>query len=148
LYSNLQARNRDIAKVITAKKLSASDLTYIPDLDAECLRVFKETYKQISLNGDLTIKTKQRNTQFLRIPKNDKKTAQKTRKQNTNNCTLRKMQLSFFLYVYKNRKTIKTNVKLLVFLLGFCFMSCFGVCLGLFLLINLLRVHWACEDSF
>ena len=53
LYSNLQAKNRDIAKVITAKKVSASNLTYIPNLNAECLRVFKETYRQISLNGDL-----------------------------------------------------------------------------------------------
>jgi len=60
LYSRLQAKNRDIAKVITAKKVSASDLTYIPNLDAECLRVFKETYKEIALNGDLTGKTKQK----------------------------------------------------------------------------------------
>ncbi len=58
LYSRLQAKNRDIAKVITAKKVSASDLTYIPNLDAECLRVFKESYKEIALNGDLTGKTK------------------------------------------------------------------------------------------
>jgi len=60
LYSRLQAKNRDIAKVITAKKVSASDLTYIPNLDAECQRVFKETYKEIALNGDLTGKTKQK----------------------------------------------------------------------------------------
>jgi len=60
LYSRLQAKNRDIAKVITAKKVSASDLTYIPNLDAECLRVFKETYKEIALNGDITGKTKQK----------------------------------------------------------------------------------------
>ncbi len=59
LYSRLQAKNRDISKVITAKKVSASDLTYIPNLDAECLRVFKETYKEIALNGDLTGKTRQ-----------------------------------------------------------------------------------------
>ena len=59
LYSRLQAKNRDLAKVITAKKVSASDLTYIPNLDAECLRIFKETYKEIALNGDLTGKTRQ-----------------------------------------------------------------------------------------
>ena len=40
--------------------MSASDLTYIPNLDAECLRVFKETYKEIALNGDITGKTKQK----------------------------------------------------------------------------------------
>ena len=58
LYTNLQAKNVDIAKVITGKKVSTSNLTYIPNLNAECLRVFKETYKQIALNGDLTGKTK------------------------------------------------------------------------------------------
>ncbi len=66
LYSRLQAKNRDIAKVITAKKVSASDLTYIPDLNAECLRVFKETYKEIALNGDLTGKTKQKQEQRIK----------------------------------------------------------------------------------
>jgi predicted RNase H-like nuclease (RuvC/YqgF family) len=59
MYSTLQAKNRDIAKVITAKKVSASDLTYIPNLDAECLRVFKESYKEFALNGDITGKVKQ-----------------------------------------------------------------------------------------
>lgn len=66
LYSRLQAKNRDLAKVITAKKVSASDLTYIPDLDAECFRVFKETYKEIALNGDLTGKTKQQQTEKIK----------------------------------------------------------------------------------
>lgn len=65
LYSKLQAKNRDIAKVITAKKVSASDITYIPDLNAECQRVFKETYKEIALNGDLTGKTKQRQAEHI-----------------------------------------------------------------------------------
>ena len=58
LYSILQAKNRDIAKVITAKKVSASDLTYIPNLDAECLRIFRESYKAFALNGDVTGKVK------------------------------------------------------------------------------------------
>jgi len=66
LYSRLQAKNRDLAKVITAKKVSASDLTYIPDLDKECLRIFKETYKEIALNGDLTGKTKQKQSEELK----------------------------------------------------------------------------------
>jgi hypothetical protein len=65
LYSRLQARNRDIAKVITAKKVSASDLTYIPNLDAECLRIFKETYKEISLNGDITGKTREKQSEEI-----------------------------------------------------------------------------------
>ena len=65
LYSRLQAKNRDIAKVITAKKVSASDLTYIPNLDAECLRVFKETYKEIALNGDISGKTKKEQSERI-----------------------------------------------------------------------------------
>jgi len=66
LYSRLQAKNTDIAKVIVAKKVSASNLTYIPDLDKECLRLFKETYKQIALNGDMTGKTKQKQEERIK----------------------------------------------------------------------------------
>ncbi|KPV64469.1 MAG: Phage integrase family protein [Candidatus Bathyarchaeota archaeon BA2] len=65
LYSRLQAKNRDIAKVITAKKVSASDLTYLPDLDKECERVFRETYKEISLNGDITGKTREKQAEVI-----------------------------------------------------------------------------------
>lgn len=65
LYSRLQAKNRDMAKVITAKKVSASDITYIPDLDAECERIFRETYKDISLNGDITGKTREKQTEII-----------------------------------------------------------------------------------
>jgi hypothetical protein len=65
LYSRLQAKNRDIAKVITAKKVSASDITYIPDLNKECERIFKETYKEISLNGDLTGKTREKQAEVI-----------------------------------------------------------------------------------
>jgi hypothetical protein len=66
MYSILQAKNRDIAKVITAKKVSASDLTYIPNLDAECLRIFKESYKQFALNGDITGKAKKEQTEQIK----------------------------------------------------------------------------------
>jgi hypothetical protein len=71
LYSRLQAKNRDIAKVITAKKVSASDITYIPNLDAECERIFRETYREICLNGDVTGKT--RKTQEEIIEKQNKR---------------------------------------------------------------------------
>lgn len=54
LYSNLQRLNRDIAKVITAKKVDTSIITYITDLDKECERVFREAYKGIALNGDVS----------------------------------------------------------------------------------------------
>jgi hypothetical protein len=65
MYSILQAKNRDIAKVITAKKVSASDLTYLPNLDAECLRIFKESYKMFALNGDVTGKAKKEQTEQI-----------------------------------------------------------------------------------
>jgi len=73
LYSRLQAKNRDIAKVITAKKVSASDVTYIPDLDKECERVFRETYKEISLNGDITGKLDKHKLKQLRNLRNESK---------------------------------------------------------------------------
>jgi len=65
VYQRLQAKNKDIAKVVTAKKVSASDITYIPDLDKECERVFRETYKEISLNGDITGTTRQKQTEEI-----------------------------------------------------------------------------------
>jgi hypothetical protein len=66
LYSILQAKNRDIAKVITAKKVSLSDLTYTPNLDAECLRIFKESYKDFALNGDVTGKIKKKQEERIK----------------------------------------------------------------------------------
>jgi len=51
--------------VICAKKVSASDITYIPDLDAECERIFRETYKEISLNGDITGKTREKQSEII-----------------------------------------------------------------------------------
>lgn len=71
LYQRLQAKNRDIAKVIIAKKVSVSDITYIPDLDKECERVFRETYKEISLNGDITGKTKREQSETIDTLRNE-----------------------------------------------------------------------------
>jgi len=51
--------------VICAKKVSASDITYIPDLDAECERIFRETYKEISLDGDVTGKTREKQSEVI-----------------------------------------------------------------------------------
>jgi integrase len=59
LFSRLQQVSRDMAKIITGKKCDPSIITYIPDLDAEAMRVFRETYKAIALNGDITGKAKQ-----------------------------------------------------------------------------------------
>lgn len=71
LYSRLQVENRDIAKVICAKKVSASDITYIPELNKECLRVFREVYKNISLNGDITGKTKTKQAEEIEALKTE-----------------------------------------------------------------------------
>jgi hypothetical protein len=52
VYDTLSMMSETIACVITAKKTDASKITYKPKLDAECLRIFKESYKFIALNGD------------------------------------------------------------------------------------------------
>jgi len=65
LYSRLQAKNKDVAKVIVGKAVNISDVTYITDLDAECERVFRETYKEFSLNGDVSGKTKREQSETI-----------------------------------------------------------------------------------
>lgn len=65
LYTRLAHKDRDIAKVITGKKVNVSDLTYEQGLDAECERIFRETYKEISLNGDITGKTKREQSETI-----------------------------------------------------------------------------------
>jgi len=65
MYSILQVRNTDIAKVITGKKVNASIFTYVPTLDAECLRIFKESYRDFALNGDVTGKNKREQTERI-----------------------------------------------------------------------------------
>ncbi len=63
-YSRLRHSDPQIAKVIIGKKASASDLTYT-DIDKECERVFRESYKEISLDGDVTGETKRRQTEEI-----------------------------------------------------------------------------------
>lgn len=65
LYTHLAHKDRTIAKVITAKKVDISNTTYETDLDAECERIFRETYKEIALNGDLSGKVKQEQAQKI-----------------------------------------------------------------------------------
>lgn len=59
-FSRLRRIDRDMAKVICAKKVSASDMTY-EEILAQCEKVFRLAYKDISLNGDVsgTVKRKQ-----------------------------------------------------------------------------------------
>ena len=56
-FSRIRRHDRDIAKVICAKAVSASDMTY-EELDDICEKVFRLAYKDISLNGDVSGKTK------------------------------------------------------------------------------------------
>jgi hypothetical protein len=58
LYDALSKMDETIACVITAKKTDASKITYRTSLDAECERVFKESYKLFALNGDVSGKAK------------------------------------------------------------------------------------------
>lgn len=63
-FSRLRRIDRDIAKVICAKKVSASDMTY-EELDEQCEKVFRLAYKNISLNGDVSGKTKRIQTERI-----------------------------------------------------------------------------------
>ncbi|MCW4047664.1 MAG: hypothetical protein NWE99_08930 [Candidatus Bathyarchaeota archaeon] len=58
LYDVLCRMDETIASVITAKKTDASKITYRTSLDAECERIFKESYKLFALNGDVSGKAK------------------------------------------------------------------------------------------
>lgn len=58
LYDTLARMDEAVASVITAKKTDASKITYRTSLDAECERIFKESYKLFALNGDVAGKTK------------------------------------------------------------------------------------------
>ena len=57
LYDVLARMDETIASVITAKKTDASKITYRTSLDAECERIFKESYKLFALNGDVSGKS-------------------------------------------------------------------------------------------
>jgi hypothetical protein len=58
VYDTLSKMDETIACVITAKKTDASKITYRTSLDSECQRIFKESYKQFALNGDVQGRTK------------------------------------------------------------------------------------------
>ena len=58
VYDTLAKMDETIASVICAKKCDVSRLTYRTSLDAECERIFRESYKLFALNGDVQGKTK------------------------------------------------------------------------------------------
>jgi hypothetical protein len=58
VYDTLSKMDETIASVICAKKCYVSRITYRTSLDAECERIFKESYKLFALNGDVSGKAK------------------------------------------------------------------------------------------
>jgi len=65
VYDTLAKMDETIASVICAKKCDVSRLTYRTSLDAECERIFKESYKLFALNGDVSGKTKKEQTERI-----------------------------------------------------------------------------------
>jgi hypothetical protein len=65
VFDTLSKMDETIACVITAKKTNASNITYRTSLDSECERIFKESYKQIALNGDVLSKAKLEQSQEI-----------------------------------------------------------------------------------
>lgn len=68
-FSRLRRIDESIAKIICAKKVSASDMTY-EEIDEQCEKVFRLAYKDISLNGDITGEVKRKQSQKIEALKN------------------------------------------------------------------------------
>jgi hypothetical protein len=58
-FSRLRRIDKDMAKVICAKSVSASDMTY-EELEDQAEKVFRLAYRNLALNGDISGKTKQK----------------------------------------------------------------------------------------
>jgi integrase len=65
VYDTLSKMDETIACVITAKKTDASKITYRTSLDSECERIYRESYKQFALNGDVSGKVKHEQTEEI-----------------------------------------------------------------------------------
>jgi hypothetical protein len=65
LYSRLVHKDRNVARRVCAKAISPSEASYDPEIIKECERIFRENYKDIALNGDLTGKTKREQAEKL-----------------------------------------------------------------------------------
>ena len=63
-FSRLRRIDRDMAKIICAKKVSASDMTY-EEINEQCEKVFKLAYKDTSLNSDPTGARRKRETEEI-----------------------------------------------------------------------------------
>ena len=58
-FSRLRRIDKDMAKIVCGKSVSVSDMTY-EEVEEQAEKVFRLAYKNISLNGDVTGKVKQR----------------------------------------------------------------------------------------
>lgn len=58
-FSRLRRIDKDMAKIVCAKSVSVSDMTY-EEVEEQAEKVFRLAYKNISLNGDVTGQVKQR----------------------------------------------------------------------------------------
>jgi len=67
LYDTLAKMSETVACVVTGQKTNASvsKITYRTTIDSECERVYRESHKFFALNGDVTGKTKQEQTEKI-----------------------------------------------------------------------------------
>lgn len=71
VYTTLHAINPVIADIILGKSVDLSKVTYIQNIESECLRVFTKAYNKtdgngLSLNGEMTLETKRRKEQQIK----------------------------------------------------------------------------------
>ena len=64
-FSRLRRIDKDMAKIICAKSVSISDMTY-EEIEEQAEKVFRLAYKNISLNGDVTGETKRKQTEKIK----------------------------------------------------------------------------------
>ena len=81
-FSRLRRIDRDMAKIICAKKVSASDMTY-EEINEQCEKVYRIAYKDISLNSDPTgTKRKQQNEKIQELEKKNEELKKNLEAQN------------------------------------------------------------------
>ena len=85
-FSRLRRIDRDMAKIICAKKVSASDMTY-EDINEQCERTFRLAYKDISLNSDPTGTTRKKQNE--RIQELEKQNEEQRKQLEAQNLLLR-----------------------------------------------------------
>ena len=75
-FSRLRRIDKDMAKIICAKKVSASDMTY-EEINEQCEKVFRIAYKDISLNSDPVGATRKKQTERIQALEQEKEELRK-----------------------------------------------------------------------